>query len=119
MKTVSWGVERVDNAMVPILARIKELQAELAELPEDPGQELAANAVARWQAAVANGDVLTQRTMVKRTVPKLTLDKPRRRNDYSAERIMWHGVPARAEAGRAGRIMCTGPSTRWLGVSVG
>jgi hypothetical protein len=60
MKTASWGVDRVDAAMVPILAQIEGLKAELAALDDDPvsaGPAATADAVAEWQQAVSSGDV--------------------------------------------------------------
>ncbi|OLT15493.1 hypothetical protein BJF78_02160 [Pseudonocardia sp. CNS-139] len=80
--------------MVPIQARIDALQAELAALPDDHDALIAAaDAVAAWQQAVADGDVLAQRDMVKRAFPRLTLAAPSRRGDQSTARIVWNGLP--------------------------
>jgi len=39
IKTAKWGVDRVDKALAPILARLEELRGELSALeePEDAG----------------------------------------------------------------------------------
>jgi hypothetical protein len=95
MKTASWGVERVDAAMVPILAQIEGLRAELAALDDDPGRTgpaMTADAMAEWQRAVSSGDIAAQRTIVRRLFPKLTLRYPQGRGDYSARRIALDGL---------------------------
>lgn len=38
-KVAEWGTARVDKAMAPVLARIKKLEAELAELDDDPASD--------------------------------------------------------------------------------
>lgn len=94
MKTASWGVDRVDAAMVPILAQIEGLKAELAALddPVSAGPAATADAVAEWQQAVSSGDVAAQRTIVKRLFPKLTLRYAQGRGEYSARRIALNGL---------------------------
>ncbi len=95
MKTASWGVARVEVAMVPILAQIEGLKAELAALDDDPassGPAATADAVAEWHQAVASGDIAAQRTIIKRLFPRLTLRYAQGRGDYSARRIALDGL---------------------------
>nr|MDT0664141.1 helix-turn-helix domain-containing protein [Micromonospora sp. DSM 115978] len=96
-KTARWGVKRVDAAMEPILARVEELNAELAALDE-PGEvvSLAADVAAAWDDAERDGDLETIRAMVRRTFPRLTLRPSRRHGDNSPERFDWDatGTPA-------------------------
>jgi hypothetical protein len=95
MKTASWGVARVEAAMVPILAQIEGLKAELAALADDPGStgpSATADAVAEWRQAVSDGDIDAQRTIIKRVFPRLTLRYAQGRRDYSARRIALDGL---------------------------
>ncbi|HEY4004340.1 MAG TPA: recombinase family protein [Pseudonocardia sp.] len=92
-KVAAWGTARVDKAMAPVLARISKLHAELATLDDDPASDPGgtAQAVGVWEDAVARQDIPTQRAMIKRAFPKLTLAPPRHRNDQSPERFRWDG----------------------------
>jgi hypothetical protein len=91
-KTAAWGVERVDLAMGPILARIAELEAgrDALEVPEDP-RTAAADAAAAWDEAAAEGEQDTLRAMVRRAFPDLVLAPPARRGDWSVGRLRWDG----------------------------
>jgi DNA invertase Pin-like site-specific DNA recombinase len=92
-KVAEWGTARVDKAMAPVLARIAKLQAELAILDDDPASDPGGTvqAVAAWEDAVARDDIPTQRAMIKRAFPELTLAPPRHRNDRGPERFWWDG----------------------------
>jgi hypothetical protein len=90
-KTASWGVARVEKAIAPVLAQITQLTEQLAQLDEDPASDHAAtaDAVAAWQEAMAIGDIPTQRAMIRRAFPRLTLAPARSYGDHSPERF--HG----------------------------
>jgi hypothetical protein len=92
-KVVTWGEDRVDKAMKPILKRISEIKAELAALkePEDP-HSAANDAAAAWDAAEARGDTATLRAMVRRAFPPLVLAPGAKRGDRSPQRFIWDGL---------------------------
>ena len=73
-KTVTWGVQRVDKSMAPILKRIDALRAGLPTLdgPEEAGAA-AADVARTWDEAAARGDFDTMRAMVRRAFPNLTV----------------------------------------------
>jgi hypothetical protein len=73
--------------------RVLELQADVAELDDDPANDPAgtAQAVAAWQDAGCPQRHPTQRVMIKRAFPKLTLAPPRHFNDHGPERFHWDG----------------------------
>jgi hypothetical protein len=57
------------------------------------GPSATAKAAADWGGGrVQCGDIAAQRTMLKRTFPKLTLRYSQGRPDYPAERIMLDGL---------------------------
>jgi site-specific DNA recombinase len=89
-KTAAWGVERVDRAMAPILARLDVLRGQLAGLDSpEQAEAAAADAVAAWDEARDRGDYAAMRAMIKRTFPNLTLNPPARYNDHSSNRLDW------------------------------
>ncbi len=92
VKTARWGVDRVDKAMAPILARLEELRRELAPLdePEDAGMA-ASEAAAEWDKAEASGDTAAMRAMIHRAFPNLVLHTGARRGDRSPQRFAWDG----------------------------
>jgi hypothetical protein len=45
----------------------------------------------RGKMRVARNDIPTQRAMIKRAFPKLTLAPPRHFNDHGPERFHWDG----------------------------
>jgi hypothetical protein len=92
-KVAEWGTARVNKAMAPVLVRIRKLQAELADLDDDPASDPAgtAQAVTAWEDAVARNDIPTQRAMIKRAFPKLTLAPPRHIGHHGPERFLWDG----------------------------
>jgi hypothetical protein len=102
-KTATWGMARVDKAMAPVLAQITQLTEQLAQLDEDPASDhtATADAVAAWEEAVARGDIPTQRAMIKRAFPRLTLAPARSYGDHGPERFQWDG-PADASAAGSG-----------------
>jgi hypothetical protein len=89
-KTAAWGVERVDKAMQPLLKRIDALRTQLAGL-EAPAQAdtAAADAVAAWDDAWTRRDIPAMRAMIKRTFPRLTLDRQTHHNDHGPHRFQW------------------------------
>jgi hypothetical protein len=88
-KTAAWGIERVDKAMAPLLARIDKLRVDLADLDApDLAQVAAADAVAAWTDATDRGDVAAMRAMVKRTFPKLTVVPQTFYNDHGPHRLL-------------------------------
>ena len=93
-KTARWGMDRVDKAMEPVLVEIGKLREQLAELDDDPASDQAAtsDAVAAWEHAATRGDIPTQRAMVKRAFPRLTLIPARFYGDHSPERFQWDGT---------------------------
>jgi hypothetical protein len=90
-KTATWGVARVQKAMTPVLAQIEQLREQLTQLDEDPAsdQTATADAAAIWEEAVARGDIPTQRAMIKRAFPRLTLVPARFYGDHGPERFHW------------------------------
>jgi len=92
VKTATWGVDRVDKAMKPILARLEGLRWELAALeePEDAGAA-ASEAAAEWDKAEAAGDTAAMRAMIRRAFPNLVLHPAARRGDRSPQRFAWDG----------------------------
>ncbi|MGH8967735.1 MAG: hypothetical protein ACRDXB_20760, partial [Actinomycetes bacterium] len=74
-----------------------------AELDVEPGDgpQGTTEAVAQWREIVESGDVDAQRTMIKRTFPRITLLRQQTRGDYSPERFLFDGLPDGA-ARRAG-----------------
>jgi hypothetical protein len=103
-KTASWGMARVDKAMAPVLAQITQLTEQLAQLDEDPASDhtATADAVAAWDEAVARGDIPTQRAMIKRAFPRLTLAPARFYGDHSPQRFQWDGPADAASAAGSG-----------------
>ena len=92
VKTATWGVDRVDKAMKPILARLEELRHELAALDEPEDAGMAANEVAaEWDKAEAAGDSAAMRAMIRRAFPNLVLHPATRRGDRSPQRFAWDG----------------------------
>jgi len=91
-KVVTWGEDRVDKAMKPILRRIAEIKAGLAALeePEDP-LAAATDAARVWDAAQARGDTAALRAMVRRAFPRLVLKPGERYGDRSPQRFLWDG----------------------------
>jgi site-specific DNA recombinase len=89
-RTAAWGMERVDKAMGPLMARLDVLRAQVNAL-ESPEQahSAAADAVQAWETASERQDYPAMRTMLKRTFPHLTLNPPARYNDHSPTRIEW------------------------------
>lgn len=97
IKTVTWGAERVDKAMQPILRKLDALKAERDALdtPDDPGVALA-DAVTDWDNAREAGDTPALRAMVRRAFPDLVLQPATARGDRSPARFTWDGPrPAR------------------------
>jgi site-specific DNA recombinase len=92
VKTATWGVDRVDKAMRPILARLEELRRELASLdePEDAGMA-ASEAAAEWDKAEAADDTTAMRAMIRRAFPNLVLQPAAKRGDRSPHRFTWDG----------------------------
>jgi len=92
LKTATWGVDRVDKAMKPILARLEQLRRELAALegPED-ADVAASEAAAEWDKAEAVGDTAAMRAMIRRAFPNLVLHPAARRGDRSPQRFAWDG----------------------------
>ena len=74
---------------------VGQRQVQLAALDDEPGSTPAATdeAVARWRDAVNSGNVAAQRSLIKRTLPKITSSRQRARGDHSAERIKFDGLP--------------------------
>jgi hypothetical protein len=91
-KTVTWGVDRVDKAMEPILSKLQELRAgrDALEVPDDPHAAMR-DAAREWDQAQAAGDIATLRAMVRRAFPNLTLMPASSRGDRSPERFLWDG----------------------------
>jgi site-specific DNA recombinase len=95
-KVATWGVDRVDKSMAPILRRLAELQAQLPELDAVEDEQSAAQDAARsWDEAAERGDMATMRAMIRRAFPRLTVI-PGERDD--ASRFDWDGktLPTRA-----------------------
>jgi DNA invertase Pin-like site-specific DNA recombinase len=92
-KTVSWGVDRVDKAMEPILTKLQKLRAErdALEVPDDPHAAMR-DAAREWDEAEAVGDIAALRAMVRRAFPNLTLMPARSYGDRSPERFLWDGA---------------------------
>ena len=92
VKTAAWGVDRVDKAMKPILARLEALRRELAALDEPEGAGTASSeAAAEWDKAEAAGDTAAMRAMIRRAFPNLVLRPAARRGDRSPQRFAWDG----------------------------
>jgi len=95
-KTVTWGVERVDKSMAPILKRIEQLRGQLPALddPEDVGAA-AADVARTWDEAAAAQDYETLRAMVRRAFPEVSV---RPGIGDSVARFQWDGpaLPAAA-----------------------
>jgi hypothetical protein len=91
-KIVTWGEDRVDKAMKPILKRISDIKAELATLeePEDP-HAAAADAAQAWDTAQARDDTAALRAMIRRAFPRLVLKPGARYGDRSPQRFLWDG----------------------------
>ena len=91
-KTVTWGVDRVDKAMEPILAKLGKLRAErdALEMPDDPHSAMR-DVAGEWNRAEAAGDIAALRAMVRRAFPNLTLKPATSRGDRSPERFLWDG----------------------------
>ncbi len=91
-KTVTWGVDRVDKALAPILAKLAKLTAErdALEVPGDPHAAMR-DAAREWDEAEAAGDVAALRAMVRRAFPDLTLSPASGRGDRSPGRFLWDG----------------------------
>jgi len=91
-KTLTWGVDRVDKAMEPILRKLEKLTAErdALEVPDDPHASLQ-DAVREWDEDQAGGDVAALRAMVRRAFPDLTLMPASSRGDRSPGRFLWDG----------------------------
>jgi site-specific DNA recombinase len=91
-KTVTWGVDRVDKALEPILAKLQKLSAErdALDVPEDP-HAAGRDAAREWDEAEAVGDIAALRAMVRRAFPNLTLKPASSRGDRSPERFLWDG----------------------------
>jgi DNA invertase Pin-like site-specific DNA recombinase len=106
VKTATWGVDRVDKAMKPILTRLEELRRELAALdePEDVGMA-AEEAAAEWDKAEAVGDTAAMRAMIRRAFPNLVLYPAAQRGDRSPQRFAWDG-PRPPAALRSARYAC-------------
>jgi site-specific DNA recombinase len=89
-RTAAWGLDRVDKAMAPLLARTKALQAQLATLDGPaPADTAAADAVAAWEDAWTRHDIPAMRAMIKRTFPNLTLTPQTHYNDHGPHRLLW------------------------------
>jgi DNA invertase Pin-like site-specific DNA recombinase len=94
-KTRQWGSKRVDIALQPILARIEEITAELEELAEDEPDVVPAEIAAQeWDRAQEAGDVDAMRTMIRVTLPNLTVRRALRWGDHSVSRLDWDGTGA-------------------------
>ena len=91
-KTVTWGVDRVDKAMEPILKKLEKLRAErdALEVPDDPHAAMR-DAAREWDEAEAAGDIAALRAMVRRAFPNLALIPARSHGDRSPERFLWDG----------------------------
>jgi len=91
-KTAKWGVARVDKALEPILARLTQLEIELAGIDEPEDADTAAADVAQaWDDAKGRGDLTALRAMIKRAFPNLTLRPATGWNDHSPARFDWDG----------------------------
>jgi site-specific DNA recombinase len=98
-KTVTWGVERVDRSMGPILKRLTELREQLTTLDDGADAGAAAEDAAReWDAAEAAADFATMRAMVRRAFPRLTVLARRGPGDHSPDRLDWDGQSLPADA---------------------
>jgi hypothetical protein len=87
VKAATWGVDRVDKALRPILARIEELRQELGALEEPEDAGTAANeATAEWDKAEAAEDTTAMRAMIRRAFPNLVLQPGTKRGDRSPQR---------------------------------
>jgi hypothetical protein len=88
-KTVTWGVDRVDKAMEPILKKLQKLSAErdALEVPKDPHAAVR-DAAREWDEAEAAGDIAALLAMVRRAFPDLTLMPARSHGDRSPERFL-------------------------------
>ena len=92
VKTATWGIDRVDKAMKPILARLEELRRELGALDEPEDARMAVDeAAAEWDKAEAADDTATMRAMIRRAFPNLMLHPGARRGDRSPQRFAWDG----------------------------
>ena len=90
LKTAKWGVDRVDKAMEPLLARIDKLHTVLSGLDGPKHADTAAaDAVAAWDDARSRNDFPAMRAMVKRAFPNITVAAQRHYNDHSPARIVW------------------------------
>jgi site-specific DNA recombinase len=91
-KTVTWGVDRVDKALEPILAKLQKLRAErdALDVPDDRHAAMH-DAVREWDEAQRAGDVAALRAMVRRAFPNLTLKPASARGDRSPARFLWDG----------------------------
>jgi DNA invertase Pin-like site-specific DNA recombinase len=91
-KTVTWGIDRVDKAMEPILKKLEKLKADrdALEIPDDPHAAMR-DAVREWDEADAASDIAALRAMVRRAFPDLTLTPGTSRGDRSPDRFLWDG----------------------------
>jgi site-specific DNA recombinase len=92
VRTATWGVDRVDKAMKPILVRLEELRRELAALEEPEDATMAArDAAAEWDRAEETGDSAAMRALIRRAFPHLVLHPGAQRGDRSPQRFAWDG----------------------------
>jgi site-specific DNA recombinase len=94
VKTVDWGLPRVNLAMAPIQARLTELAAQLAALDEPEAAEAAADSAVRaWDDATNAHDIPTRRAMIRRAFPRLTIRPGSVYGDHSPDRFIWDPTP--------------------------
>jgi hypothetical protein len=91
-KVATWGLERVDMGMGPILVEIEKIDRKLASLKDEETDEAATEDAARtWDEAYGRGDVQALRAMVKRAFPRLAIRPHERRLHHTADRFDWDG----------------------------
>jgi DNA invertase Pin-like site-specific DNA recombinase len=91
-KVATWGLERVENAMGPILKEITKIDQKLATIQDTETLETATrDAASTWNEAVERTDMPALREMVHRAFPRLTIRPPERPHDNRPERFDWEG----------------------------
>jgi hypothetical protein len=91
-KVATWGLERVDSAMGPVLEEIEKIDRKLASLNDTETDEAAAkDAAYTWFDAKEREDLVALRAMVKRAVPRLAIRPQVRSMQNTPDRFDWDG----------------------------